>query len=157
MSAIELGFLFHSCNFSASFAKSNQKLLADIGVRHLTTAEAHSDLNTIAFLEEFHRVSHLRVEVVCIDARGHTNLFDLNNTLVFLSFLFPLELVKTELAVIHNFTDRRHGIRGDFDEVKLLLLCHLKRSLRSYDSEHSAIRTNQTNFLVPNLLIELMI
>ena len=52
MSAVELGFLFHVGNLGAAFAKSNQKLLADIGMGHLTTAEAHSDLDAVAILEE---------------------------------------------------------------------------------------------------------
>ena len=50
MSAVELGSLFDVCDFGASFAKPDQKLLTDLGVGHLTAAEAHSDLDAVAFL-----------------------------------------------------------------------------------------------------------
>ena len=68
MSAVELWTLFNVCDFGASFAKPDQKLLTDLGVGHLTAAEAHGDLDAIAFLEELHRVSHLHVQVVRVDA-----------------------------------------------------------------------------------------
>lgn len=157
MSAIEFGFLFYGCNLGAPLAKSDQKLLADIGMCHFATAEAHGNLNAVAFSEEFHRVAHFGVKVIRVDARRHTNLLDLDNTLVFLRFLFPFELVKAEFAVIHDLADGWHGVRGDLDKVKLLLLSHFQRCLGRNDSEHCAVRADQANFLVPNFFVELMI
>lgn len=157
MSAVELGFLFHRACLGTTFAKSNQKLLTDFGMCHLTAAEAHSDLHTVAFLEELDRVTHFGIEVVGVDAGGHTNLLDLDNTLVFLCFLFTFELVEAELSVVHDLADRRNGVRRDLDEVKLLFLSHLQSCSGRNDSEHCAVRTDQTNFLVPNFFVELMI
>ena len=157
MSAVELGFLFHVGNLGAAFAKSNQKLLADIGMGHLTTAEAHSDLDTVAILQEFHRTAHFGVQVVGVDARRHTDLFDLNDVLIFPGFLFFLELVEAEFAVVHDLADRRNGIGRDLDQVKLLLLGHFQGSLGRDDSDHRAVGSDEADFLIPNVFIELMI
>ncbi len=129
MSAVELGSLFDVCDFGASFAKPDQKLLTDLGVGHLTAAEAHSDLDAVAFLEELHRVSHFNVQVVRVDAGGHTDLLDLDDTLILTGFLFLLELVKAELAVVHDLAHGRDGVGRDLYEIKLLFLCHSQRGL----------------------------
>lgn len=157
MSAVELGTLFNVCDFGASFAKPDQKLLTDLGVGHLTAAEAHSDLDAIAFLEELHRVSHLDVQVVRVDAGRHANLLDLDDALILLGFLFLLELVEAELAVVHDLADRRDGVRRDLHEIKLLFLGHGQRRFGRDDTEHGSVGSDQADFLVADFFVELMI
>ena len=92
-----------------------------------------------------------------IDAEAETDLFDLNNVLIFPGFLFFLELVEAEFAVVHDLADRRNGIGRDLDQVKLLLFGHFQGSLRRDDSDHRAVGSDEADFLIPNVFIELMI
>ena len=157
MSAVEFGLLFKVGNFGTALSKSIQKLLTDLGVCHLTAAEAHSDLDAVAFLEELDRAAHFGVQVIGVDAGRHTNLLDFNNVLIFLCFLFLFELVEAEFTVVHDLTDRGNGIGRDLDEVKLLLFSHCQRFLGGKNAEHCTVSTDQTDFLIPNIFIELMI
>ena len=157
MPAVELGFLFEVGNFGAAFAKSNQKLFTDLGVCHLTAAEAHSDLDAVAFLEELDRAAHFGVQVIGVDAGRHTDLFDLHDALIFLCFLFPFELVEAELSVVHDLADGRNGVGRDLDEVKLLFLCHRHRLFDGKNAEHGSVGADQADLLILDFFVELMI
>ena len=157
MSAVELGFFVQIGNLGAALCESNQQLFANVGVRHLTTAKANRDLHAITVRKELARAAHLGVEVVGVNAGRHTNLLDLHHALILSGFLFPLELVKTELAVIHDLADRGDCIRRDLYEIKLQFLRHCQRCFGGNDTDHSAVRADESNFLIPNFLVELMI
>ncbi len=157
MSAVELGFLIQIRYFGAALSKADQKLLTDLGMCHLATAEAHSHLNAVAICKELAGATHFRVQVIGVDTGRHTNLLDFDNALVFLRLFLFFELVEAELAVIHDLTNRGNGIRRNLDEVKLLLLGHGECSLGRNDTEHGTVSADQTYFLVTNLFVELMI
>ena len=126
-------------------------------MRHFTPAEAHRDLHAVTFLQEFHRVAHFHIQVVRVDARGHADLLDLDDALILPGFLFLLELVKAELAVVHDLAHGGNGVGRDLHKVELLLLCLGQRLLCGDDAEHGAVRCDQADLLIPDLLIELMI
>ena len=157
MSAVELGFLIQICSFGAAIAESNQKLFTDFGMCHLTATEADSDLNAVAVLQELHRAAHFGIQVICVDTGRHTNLLDLNNMLIFLCFLFLLELVEAEFTVVHDLTDRRNCVGRDFNKIELLLLCHCQCFFGCNDTDHSAVSADQTDFLIADFFVELMI
>ena len=67
------------------------------------------------------------------------------------------ELVKAELAVVHDLAHGGNGVGRDLHKVELLLLCLGQRLLCGDDAEHGAVRCDQADLLIPDLLIELMI
>ena len=85
------------------------------------------------------------------------NLLDFHHALILFGFLFPLELVKTELAVVHDLADRGDCVRRNLDQIQIRFLCHGQRCFGGNDAEHSAVCANEPNFLIPNFLVELMI
>ena len=157
MSAVELGFLIQICCFGTAIAKSNQKLFTDLGMRHFTPAEAHSDFYAVSVLQEFHRVAHFGIQVVRINAGRHTDLLDFNDMLVFLSFLFLFELVEAEFTVVHDLANRRDCIGRDFHKIKFLLLCHSQRFFGCNNANHDAVSADQSDLFITDFFVELMI
>ena len=64
MTSVQLGVLFHVGNFSTILAELYQQLFTDVGVCHFTAAEADSDLDTVAFLQELLGILQFDVEIV---------------------------------------------------------------------------------------------
>src|SRR5690554_5947364 len=89
----------------------------DLGVRDLTTAEAHRDLHLIAALNKAADMVHLEADIMVIGLRAELNLFQLDLRLALLRLGLLLLLVVFEAAVVHDLTDRGLGLRVHFDEV----------------------------------------
>ena len=154
--ALQLGVLFHVGYFRTALSELHQKLLTDVGVRHLAAAEAHADLHAVALFEELDGVFHFGVQIVGVNTGGHTDLLDLHHALVFAGFLFFLHLIEAEFAIVHDLADRGHGVGRDLDQIEILLGCQLQRSLAGHDAQLGAIRTDDTEFLVLDIFVELM-
>ena len=133
-----------------------EQILTKRSMRDLATAEADRDLDLVAVLEEAAGVLHLGVQVADIDVGGQANLFDLHDALVLARFLFALGLLETEFTVVHDFADRRLGLRGDFDQIHALFHSGLLRLLDGHDAELLAVVVDQTDFLIADLFIDLM-
>ena len=125
-------------------------------MRHLSAAEAHRNLNTIAVLEELLSVAELRVEIVGVYTGRHTNFLDFDDTLIFLGFLFLLGLLEAELAVVHYLTDGRSRVGGNFDEVELLFIGYLESCLRGHNAELLTLAADQANFFIKDIVVDLM-
>lgn len=84
--------------------------------------EPQGELNLVAFLEEVTGLVDLNFQIVVADADGIN--IDLLQPTAFMrgGFVFFFLLLVTPLAKIHNFADRRPGIRGHFDKVELRFL-----------------------------------
>ena len=87
----------------------------------------------------------------------HTDLLDLDHALILLGFLFLLQLLEAEFAVVHDLADRRNGVRRDLDKVKLLLLRQRERVGRRHDTKLVAIGSDHAKLLIADLLVDLMI
>ncbi len=96
-------------------SKLVQQSLPNIRMCHLATTEEDGELDLIASVEEPRRLSPLRLKVVIVDLRPDAHLFQLDNVLIPARLtIFPALLI-AKLAVIHQSTDRRHGIRRHLD------------------------------------------
>ena len=155
--ALQLGILFRGGNFSTCISEIQQQLLTQVGMRHLTTPETDADLDPVAILQEFERTFYLGIEVIGVDAGAHTDFLDFHDLLILLGFLLTLLLVEAELGIVHNLTDRGDCIGRDFHQVEALLLCHTIGFVCRHDAQLRTIGTDQSNLLIPDFLIELMI
>ena len=118
VAAFQLGFLVHGTGLGTLGSKVQQQVLADVGVGHLTAAEADGDLHTVAVSQELLGRADFGVEVANVDTGGHADLFDFHHMLVLLGFLFLLGLLKAELAVVHELAHRGNCIGGDLHQVQ---------------------------------------
>ena len=75
--------------------------------------------------------------------------------LVFPRFLFPLRLLETVLAVIHDTADRRRGRRRDLDQVEFLFVGEPLRFTRRHHTELFPVGPNQADLAVPDLFVDL--
>ena len=123
---------------------------------HLPAAEAHRYLHTVAVGEELLSVAELRVEVVGVDTGRHTDLLDLDDTLIFLGFLFLLRLLETELTIVHDLTHGGIGAGSDLNKIKLVFLGYLQRRRCGHDAELLALTADQAYFFIKDLFVDLM-
>ena len=156
MTAIQLGVFLNGSNISTLLTKVLQQIFANGGMGHFTTTETNRDLDAVAVLQELLGILQLDVEVVGVDAGRHTDFLDLDHTLVFLGFLFLLQLLEAELAIIHDLADRGDCIGSNLDQVQILFICHSLCIGRRHDAQLGTVVANNPNFLISDLLIELM-
>ena len=125
-------------------------------MRDLAATEANRNLDLVAVLQEAASVLDLGVQVADVDIRRQANLFDLHDTLILSRFLLALCLLETEFTVIHDLADRRLSLRRDFDQIHALFYGDILCLLNRQNAELFAVVTDQTNFLVADLFIDLM-
>ena len=156
MTSFQLRALVQYGDLAAVFGKLDQQLLADVGVSHLTAAEADSDLAPVAFRQKLLCVSQLYIEVVDINAGGHANFLHFHHALILAGFLLALGLLEPILAVIHEFAHGGDGIGGDLDQIQTLFLGQTQRLLRGHDAQLFTGIGDQSNLLIPDFFVGLM-
>ena len=132
-------------------------LFRSVGVGHLTTAEADADFDPVAVHQELLCGLDLGVQVVGVDAGRHADLLDLHDLLILLCILFPLLLIVAELGIVNDLADRWGGIGRDLHQVHAPLFGELVGLCSGHDAQLSAVGTDDTQFLVTNLFVELMV
>src|SRR5439155_21101174 len=126
-------------------ADRDEKHATAIRMRELPAAEAHGDLQLVAFIEEFRGGPDLRVDIVVVDLRRDPNLLPRHGLLLLLGVLGLLLQVVAVLPEIAHARDRRLNIRGDLYEVVALFLCFGQRARRRDDPELLAVRTQKAD------------
>ena len=123
---------------------------------HLTAAEADRDFDAVAVGDELLGVLELRVEVTDINTGRHPDLLDLHHVLILPGFLFLLALLEAELSVVHQLAHRRHSLGRDLDQIQALLVGDFQRLCGGHDTELLALRADQPDLLVVDVLIQFM-
>src|SRR5439155_7545401 len=126
---------------------------ADLGMRHLASAEENRRLDLVALGEEALDVLLLEVVVVHVDLRPEFDLLDLDHALVLLGLAGALLFLVLVLAEIHDPADRRHRSRRDLDEVESLLLGDGQRGRRRHDPELLSRLVDHADFSNTNALV----
>ena len=144
-------------NHSLAFQRLCKALLhinTQTGVRHFAAAEPDGNLYLVALLQELCGLVDLGVKVVGINVERKADLLQLDHFLVFLGFLFLFLHLKTVLAVIENFADRGLGLGSHLDQVQIQRLRHFQRIAGAHNALLLAVRANQADFLITDLLID---
>ena len=126
-------------------ADRDEKDATAIRMRELPAAEAHGDLQLVAFIEEFRGGTDLRVDVVVVDLRRDPDLLPRDGLLLLLGILGFLLKVVPVLSEVAHARHRRLDVRGDLDEVVAFLLRLRERARRRDDPELLAIGTEEAN------------
>ena len=123
---------------------------------HLAAAKAHGYLHPVAISEELQGVFQLHVEIPDVDTGRHADLLDLHHVLVLAGLLLTLALLEPVLSVVHQLAHGGIGLGGDLDQVQPLLVGDAQGLLRGHDTHLFAAGANKPQFLVADLLIQLM-
>ena len=121
-------------------------LKADFGVRHFAAAKFQRDLHLHVLAQKIDRVRQLDAQVVRVNARAQLDFLDDGGVLVLLGFLFLLGHFVAEFAEIHQPADRRHGGRGDFDQIHAMLARQIDRVGERQDAELVAVHSDDADF-----------
>ena len=115
--ALQLGGLFHIAYIGTGLCKALHDTVPQLGMRHLTAAEADGHLDAVAGRKELLGLVHLGIKIVGINVQGKPGLLHLYGLLVLPGFLFALGLLETELAVVDDLAHRRHSLRRNYGMV----------------------------------------
>ena len=142
-------------DISARLDKAIDHAAPHIKMRHLAPFEADHGLDLVATLQELACLVDAGFEVMSIDTAGKLNLFDLNDLLVASCFLFLFVALKAVFTVIHRAAYGRLGIRSHQNEIQATAVRIFQRRGRGHDPKLFPIRTNEANFLITNILVDL--
>ena len=106
---------FDYCQFTQIVTDARKHFHTDLLVGHLTTAETQCDLSLIAIFEKANQAAEFYLVITIIGPRTEFKFLNLYNFLLFLLFLRRLTLFIKELAVVHDTTNWRFGVRADFN------------------------------------------
>ena len=154
---LEGRLLVGGAGIRTSFQETFNDLTAVVQVAHFATLELHNDLDLVSVGKELVRVVDAGFKVVGVDGAGKLNFLDLDDLLILAGFLFLLDALKTVLTVVHDAAYRRLCVRRDHDEVKILLFCHVLCSSELDDTDLLTVRTDQSDFICADLLIDLQL
>ena len=98
---------------------------------------------------------NLEVEVMRFGFWSELDFFGLNNRLfLFGLLLFFLQLIPV-LVEIHDSTDRRIGLSGNFNQIQILIVCNFQGFLCGEHTALFAVCINKPNFRVLYRLVDL--
>src|SRR5688572_10145350 len=121
-------------------------ILRFFGVRDLTTAEAHRELDLVAGFQEATSGASLEGEIVLVGFWPELDLFDIDAGLLALGFTRFFLLFVFVLSEIEKFANRRFGLRIDFDEIEPEILSGSQGVRCRHDAEHSAVSADDADF-----------
>ena len=153
--AFGLGLLVNDALARKRLGEAVMHIEAQIGVRHFAATEPDGYLELVALRQELGGLVDLGVEVVGVDVERQADLLDFHDFLVLLGFFFPFLHFKTVLAVVQDLAHRRLGLRGDLDQVKVLVHGHAQRVARGHDAHLGTIGADQADLLVADALVDL--
>jgi hypothetical protein len=117
--AVLLGLRLDKTEFLNIHSKALQQFVAEFRPGLLATAEHDRDLDLVALPEEALDMAPLRAVVMRVDLRADLDLLDDGLRLV-LTRLSSLESrLVLELAVVHQFADRRSRRRRDLNQIEV--------------------------------------
>ena len=122
-------------------------------MRHLAPAEEDRRLHLVAVGEEALDVLLLELVVVLVHLRPELDLLDLDDLLVLLRLPGALLLLVLIAPEVHDAAHRRHGRRGDLDQVEPLLPRDGQRLLRRHDAELRAGVVDDADFADPDAFV----
>ena len=149
-----LGGLFNNAVFRNSFFETLQKIVAQMSVGHLTSAESDRHLDLVPRFQETDGLADFGVQIVRIDIQRHSDFLDIDRLLILSRLFVPLGLFKTILAIVHDTADRRLRLRRNLDEIEILFSGDPHRFFQLEYAKLSPVRIDDTDLFVADFLID---
>ena len=124
---------------------------------HFASAKTDGDLDLSAGLDELDSVVELGIEIMRIAIQRMPGVLDLDGMLTFSGFLLSLCLFKAIFAIVHDLADRRLCLRGNLNQIKVLLLCDIQGVPCRHDSQLLTVRADDPYLFVTNFLVDLSV
>src|SRR5579885_2128018 len=123
-----------------------EDLAAEVGARHLATAEEDGGFHLVSFVEKAQHVVLLRFVIVVVHVDAELDFLDHDLLLMLLSLAFLFFLLVEELAVVHDPANGRIGCGRDLYQVQVFLAGHLERFEGRQDADLIAFVVNHPDF-----------
>src|ERR1700712_807344 len=131
-----------------------QQAIAQLGPRLLASTEHDRHLDLRPRLQEADDVTLLGLVVVRVDLRSQLLFLD-DGLLLILARLALLESrLVLELAVVHDFANRRFGIRGYFDEIEIGIHGDAECIFDAHYAYLFTARSDQADFRYANAFVD---
>src|SRR6266702_190366 len=127
---------------------------AELGVRHLPSAEHDRHLDLVALLEEPLDVALLRLVVVVVDLGPHLHFLQGHQALLAPGLLGLDGLLVLVLRVVHQLGDRWPRQGRDLDQIEIGATCDPQSGLRVHDPELLAVRTDHPELRRPDTVVD---
>src|ERR1700761_2895444 len=154
VAAVLLGGRFDESVVGDVRSQALEQSVAQLGPRLLTSAKHDGDLYLRSRLQEADYVALLGLVVVIVDLWSQLLLFDDGLLLVAAGFARLLRRLVFELAVVHDFADRRSGVWGNFDEVEIGVRGDAQCVFDPHNAYLLPSRPNQSDFRYANALVD---
>ena len=122
-------------------------------MRHLATAKAYIKLDLIACHQKAPRLVCLCLNIMIISFWHKAELLQFGLLLVLARLALLLALLITELAVIEQSANRRHGVWRNFYQIKPAILGELLRIAHGDDPDLRAVFVDEPYFTGANTII----
>lgn len=133
-------------NIHTGFDNPLEHRAARFWMDDFTATKGNDEPNLISFFKKSANVPDLEVVVVIIRLGTELDLFDLDDGRALLRVIRLFRLLILKLAVVHNTTDRGHGLRRDLDEIESLFFRQTQRFVGRHDAELAAIVADHAHF-----------
>lgn len=144
--------LVNLCILFQVVSKSEQQNFSLFLEQDRAAFEEYVRLNLSPVLQKLYCVTQFEIVVMVVCLRSETNLFNYNFSCFCFKLFFPLLLLVKELLIINNPTNRRCGVRRNFDKVEFLLIRYLTSLLYCINTR-LYVFTYQTNFFNANFFV----
>lgn len=152
--ALNVWGLLHDADLAELLSETIEQALPDILVCDFAPSKENAQFDLIAVIQEAGSLPSLRLQVVTIDLRTKPNLFQFDRLLSLARFALATALFVAELTIIHQATNRRHGVRLHLNEIEPPLTSHFHGVARTHDTDVVAFFVNQANFGDPNPFVD---
>jgi len=124
-----------------------------LGIDYFTATKPHGYLDFIVLIEKFSDLFDLEIQIMLFSLRPEFDFLCLDGCLLFFRFLLLLLQLIAIFIKIHQTTDRRICLAGDFDQIQSPIISH---ALGLSGGKHSYLFTifaNKPNLGIGNGLI----
>ena len=108
----------------------------------LSAPHTYRRLDLVAVFKELARNIRLGVKIADVNRHRKPNLFDFDNLLIALHFLFFFTLLVLVLAVIDNFAYGRLGVGYDFYQIQPLVVGNALSFVSRVNAELLSVATD---------------
>jgi len=154
LTAFHLGEVFDPAKLFGVFGNTFQQLTAQFLVRHFPAAETQGHLHLVPVFEELEDVAHFHIVVVAIRVWTELHFFNFDGFLLFARLSFFLLSLVFELAIVHDFADRRICVWRDLYQIEARVFGHSKGPFRAHYTDIFTFSADQANLCRTDAFID---
>ncbi len=152
-SSFEFGVLFHIGIFFGLLCNVSEQFPAAIRKRNLASPEDDGYFDLVLIFNEPIDMIQFYLDIVFACFGPNLDFLYLKSTLFFLGLLLFLGLLVFVSTIVHNFTDRRIGIRRNLHKIKTEITGNGKGLISRNNTYLGSIRVDDSDFFCSYVLV----